>query len=108
MARVFSNELRLVESCSGVGRLTVQGQDFDEVRYKIDRFQGMTRAGLPVPGIHRIEGKLDLSRVPEDVRRIGMDSTLRLEDGRTLRLAIASEDGDVLTEGHGPSRCTCC
>lgn len=103
-----SHDMKLVESCSGVGRLTIDGHDFDDISYRINRFQGMTRSGLPVPGIHRIEGRVDLSRIPRDVGGVGRDSTLMLEDGRTVRLAIASEDGAVLTEGHGPSRCTCC
>jgi len=100
--------LKLVEQLAGVGQLTIEGAVFEPVTYNISRYQGMARSGLPVPGVHRIEGNIDLAAVPDSVKRVGRDSILALENGRTLRIAIASEDGRVLTEGHGPSRCTCC
>lgn len=105
---VTTNHMKLVERVSGIGKLTIEGQLFGNVRYEICRYQGMARSGLPIPGLHRIEGNVDLAQVPESVERTGRDSTLELEDGRTLRLAIASDDGRVLNEGHGPSRCSCC
>ncbi len=100
--------LKLVEQLEGVGRLTIEGRVFEPVPYDISRYQGMAQSGLPVPGVHRIEGKVDLTAVPDSVERVGRDSTLALENGRTMRVAIASADGRVLSEGHGPSRCTCC
>ncbi len=100
--------LRLVEQLAGVGELTIEGRVFAPVAYEISRYQGVLASGLPVPGVHRIEGTVDLTCVPDSVLRVGCDTVLAMENGRTLRVSIASDDGRVLTEGHGPSRCTCC
>jgi hypothetical protein len=100
--------MKLVEEMSGVGEVTWQGASFQPVPYRISRFQAMTRAGLPVPGLHRIEGQLTLDGITDAARLEGGSVTLRLEDGRTMSLTVADEDGRVLAEGHGPSRCTCC
>jgi hypothetical protein len=100
--------LKLVEECAGVGRLGWRDQRFAAVPYIIRRFQGMTPSGLPVPGIHRIEGEIGLAAIPDPGRLVASDVTLELEDGRSLRVALADADGRVLAEGHGPSRCSCC
>jgi hypothetical protein len=100
--------LKLVEECAGMGELSWRDRVFQNVRYEIKRFQGMARSGLPIPGLHRIEGSVDLASVPQRAELIDTDLTLRLEDGRSLRVILADEDGRVLAEGHGPSRCTCC
>jgi hypothetical protein len=68
----------------------------------------MSRSGLPIPGLHRIEGSIEVAGVADGSRLVDKDVTLRLEDGRTLRLTVASADGRVVQEGHGPSRCSCC
>lgn len=101
--------MKLVEECSGVGELIAPRGVFRPVRYHIHRFQGMAPSGLPVPGLHRIEGSIDLEAVEEPASLIGSSLTLKLDDGRTLALTLADEQGRVLAEGHGPRHgCACC
>jgi len=100
--------MKLVEECSGIGELTWRSETYGAIPYTISRFQAMTRAGLPVPGLHRIEGRLALDRIGEPAGLAGGSVALRLEDGRTLNLTVTDADGSVLAEGHGPSKCTCC
>ena len=100
--------MKLVEECAGVGELSWRDQTFDSVPYSISRFQAMTSAGLPVPGLHRIHGQLGLGGVESPERLSGDAVALTLEDGRTLRLTVTDAAGSVLAEGHGPSKCGCC
>ena len=105
---VGHSELRLVEECVGVGEIAVAGRAFPEVRYEVRRFQAMTASGLPVPGLHKIEGRVDLGGLAKRQELIDSNCTLRLEDGRTLHVTLIDAEGRLLAEGHGPSRCTCC
>jgi hypothetical protein len=106
---VSQTTFRLVEACSGVGQLIGCGP-VREVRYRIDRYQGMRESsGLPIPGLHRIEGSIvpEGGVLPPDL--VGTDMTLQLEDGRTVGITLTGTDGRVLAEGHGPGRgCSCC
>ena len=97
-----------VEEYEGEGRLELSGSDGPRVAYRLTRLQGMAANGLPVPGLFRIEGQVELrgEAVPDSV--FGLPVTLRLSDGRALAITIATRDGRVLSEGHGPSRCLCC
>lgn len=103
-----SHDMKLVEECTGVGALALQDETFSAVPYQISRYQAMARSGLPVPGLHRIEGTLNLAAIPDPTRLINRALTLQLEDGRSIQVSLADASGRVLTEGHGPSRCTCC
>jgi hypothetical protein len=113
-ATMHSNEaqefrLRLVEQYAGVGTVRFRDRTLGPISYRISRYQGMALSGLPVPGLHRIEGALELHGVPEASELVGADVTLELEDGRSLALSVADETGRVLAEGHGPRRgCGCC
>jgi hypothetical protein len=101
--------MQLVEQCSGVGGLKWRGETFTGIRYRINRFQGQAPNGLPVPGLHRIEGTLELGGLADAARLVGTSVTLELEDGRTLPLTLTDADGRVLAEGHGPKHgCSCC
>lgn len=100
--------MRLIESCEGLGEIDCAGRTFSGIRYDVKRYQGFAPSGLPVPGIHRVEGRLDLTSVDDPRALVHEALTLRLEDGRTLRLTCIDADGAVLAEGHGPSRCGCC
>ena len=101
---------KLVEECSGVGDLIRGGEALGRVQYRIDRYQGMLHgSGMPIPGLHRIEGSVDMgpSSIPASI--VGSDLTLRLDDGRTISIVVTDTDGRVLAEGHGPGRgCSCC
>jgi hypothetical protein len=101
---------KLVEECSGSGALIQHGAVLRHVRYTISRFQGMLQgSGMPIPGLHRIEGSVDLHGDDVEARLVGEPLTLKLEDGRTLAITLADRSGRILAEGHGPSRgCSCC
>jgi len=98
---------KLVEELTGTGDLVYEDTVLRTVQYSIARYQGMFEGnGMPIPGLHRIEGSTDFEVT--DVSLIGKPLTLRLEDGRALRVMLAARDGRLLSEGHGPSRCLCC
>ena len=99
--------MKLVEEYAGVGDLNAKEAVIPQVRYRIARYQGFVEhSGLPIPGVHRIEGSVDTTR--DLAPLVGESLTLRLEDGRALAITIADRTGRVLAEGHGPSRCLCC
>ena len=101
--------MKLVEEYAGVGSWRCVDRTLAAVPYRISRFQGMALSGLPIPGLHRIEGTLALENVPAAAELVGADVTLELEDGRSLALTVADDNGRVLAEGHGPGRgCGCC
>jgi hypothetical protein len=101
--------LKLVEEYSGVGSLRWRDQTLGTIPYRISRYQGMAMSGLPIPGLHRIEGIVELATLPNAAALVGANVALDLADGRTLALTVADEHGRVLAEGHGPSRgCGCC
>jgi hypothetical protein len=101
---------KLVEECSGSGALIHHGAVLRQVRYTISRYQGMLEgSGMPIPGLHRIEGSIDLNGDETEAGLVGEPLTLTLEDGRTLAVTLADCNGRILTEGHGPARgCSCC
>lgn len=101
--------MKLVEERTGEGRLSVHGKSVGSVAYAIHRYQAMTTGGLPVPGLHRIEGRIAIEGLAD---RSGLEPNahvaLELEDGRRLELTLVDGNGRVLGEGHGPGRCGCC
>ena len=101
---------KLVEECSGVGDLLRNGDLLQRVRYSVSRYQGMMGgSGMPIPGLHRIEGSVDLQIGDEAERLVGAPLVLRLDDGRSLAVTLTAADGRILAEGHGPTRgCSCC
>ena len=101
--------MKLVEEYAGVGSLRWRDRTLGAIPYRISRFQGMATSGLPVPGLHRIEGTVTLASAADAAALVGANIALDLEDGRTLALTVADEHGRVLAEGHGPGRgCGCC
>lgn len=101
--------MKVVEEYSGVGGMHCRGQRFTQIPYRISRFQGMAPNGLPIPGLQRLEGTVELTGVTDAAGWVGSDLTLELEDGRQLALTLADSSGRVLAEGHGPRHgCSCC
>ena len=100
--------MKFVEECTGTGNLEHGGAIVRRAAYRISRYQEFAANGLPVPGLHRVEGAIDTAggEIPPDL--VGQPLTLRLEDGRAIAITLTSADGRVLAEGHGPSRCSCC
>ena len=96
-----------VEEYAGEGQLSWPGGSCP-VGYRLTRLQGMAANGLPVPGVFRIEGDLDLGGDPVPDAAVNSPVVLKLGDGRSLRLTVTTPEGRVLSEGHGPSRCMCC
>jgi hypothetical protein len=101
--------MKLVEECSGRGELLRGEKPLGQFQYSIRRYQGITESsGLPIPGLFRTEGSIDLCSAPEAASCIDTPLTLRLEDGRSLGIVLTDTSGRVLSEGHGPSKCLCC
>jgi hypothetical protein len=100
---------KLVEERAGKGMLSVRGEAVGPVAYAIKRYQSMTAGGMPVPGLHRIEGRIALDALPVPPR-LERDTqvALDLEDGRRLELTLVDSSGEVLAQGHGPGKCGCC
>jgi hypothetical protein len=65
-------------------------------------------SGLPIPGLHRIEGDIQFDRNVDQHNWIGVQLDLKLEDGRMFGITLVDADGRILSEGHGPSKCLCC
>ena len=99
---------KLVEQSEGTGQLEKDGTVLSVVRYSVSRYQGMlVGSGMPVPGLHRLEGSTDYEVA--DATLIGRPLLLRLEDGRALGVTLSTRDGRLLAEGHGPcGGCSCC
>jgi hypothetical protein len=97
--------MKLVEECSGTGELLQNGQSLRPITYQVRRFQGMTEgSGMPIPGLFRIEGAVQM----DSSEWIGTSLGLKLDDGRVLGITIVDAEGNILSEGHGPSVCLCC
>lgn len=101
---------KLIEAQSGTGHLLRAGVVLHRVRYRVDRYQGMLEgSGLPIPGLHRLEGTIEPEAEALTPSIVGADLTLKLEDGRFVAITVVSQDGSILAEGHGPGRgCSCC
>jgi hypothetical protein len=97
--------MKLVEECSGRGELLKNGQPLRPIEYQVRRYQGISEgSGMPIPGLFRIEGAVRI----DSSEWIGTNLGLRLEDGRVLGITIVDTEGNILSEGHGPSKCLCC
>jgi hypothetical protein len=101
--------MKLIEERSGTGLLMMDGTALREVDYTLSVHQGFVEhSGLPIPGLHRLEGSVDFDPEKDPLEWIGMPLGLRLEDGRVLGVTITGRDGRILSEGHGPTKCLCC
>ena len=101
--------MQLVEEHSGTGELLLDGAALRQVRYHFRRFQGFLEgSGMPIPGLHRIDGSIYFDPGKDPVEWIGTTLGLKLEDGRVFGIMLTGNDGRILSEGHGPTRCLCC
>src|SRR5687768_18597714 len=96
---------KLVEECSGSGDLMRNGAVLRHVRYVINRYQGMLDgSGMPIPGLHRIEGSVDMRIDETDTSLVGTPLTLTLEDGRTLAVTLVDRSGREIGRASGRER----
>ena len=101
--------MKLVEELTGRGELMLNGGTLRPVQYSIARYQGFVdHSGLPIPGLHRIEGSIDFDPTCDPAYWIGLPLSLKLEDDRVFGIHLTGDDGRILSEGHGPTRCLCC
>jgi hypothetical protein len=101
--------MKLVEEITGRGELILNGATLRTVHYSIARHQAFVEhSGLPIPGLHRIEGSIDFDPAHDPAYWIGLPLALKIEDGRVFGIHLIGDDGLILSEGHGPSRCLCC
>ena len=101
--------MQLVEESSGIGELLLNGVTLCQAPYRLRRYQGMNEnSGLPIPGLHRIEGAIDFDPSAKGCDWVGIPMNLKLEDGRMFGIHLVDADGRILSEGHGPSKCLCC
>ena|SRR5437870_2048940 len=101
--------MKLVEETSGIGELMLNDAVLRNVQYRINRFQGFVEgSGLPIPGLHRIEGSIAFDAAMDPHEWIGVPLSLKLQDGRVFGITVLDSDGRILSEGHGPSKCLCC
>jgi len=101
--------MQLVEESSGIGELTLNEVVLRRVRYRLKRFQGTTEgSGLPIPGLHRIEGEIEFNANMDPIDWIGIPLNLKLENGSMLGITVVNNEGRILNEGHGPAKCLCC
>ena len=101
--------MKLVEESTGVGELMKDDEALRPVQYRVTRFQGIIEgSGLPIPGLHRIEGSIDFDSAIDPHEWIGTPLKLKLNDGRVLAITVIDTTGRILNEGHGPTRCLCC
>ena len=101
--------MKLVEEKSGAAELMMNGRTLRSVRYSISRYQGVVESsGLPIPGLHKIEGSIDYDTKKDSPAWIGTALALKLDDGRVLAITLVNNEGRILSEGHGPMSCGCC
>jgi len=101
--------MKVVEETSGMGELMMDGVTLCRVTYRLSRFQGvMVSSGLPIPGLHRIEGSIEFHPGTDPHSWINVPLALKLQDGRMLGITLVNTDGRILSEGHGPAKCLCC
>jgi len=102
------HRFKMVEERAGIGSVRCSGITYEKARYGISRFQGMTRAGLPVPGVHRIDGFVEFADEAARAQLVGLQLELHLDDGSLMNLELLDAHGRVVAHGHGPGRCLCC
>jgi hypothetical protein len=101
--------MKVVDESSGMGELMLHSLVLRKVRYRLTRLQGMLEgSGLPIPGLHRIEGSIELDPPLDTDEWIDIPLRLKLQDGSVLGITLVNREGRILNEGHGPTKCLCC
>jgi hypothetical protein len=103
------HRLRLVEELSGEGRIERTGSIVGPVSYVLARYLGvMEGSGLPIPGLHSLEGTIQPRPGTDLAGLAGARLTLTVADGRAFGVTLLDETGRVGTEARHPVGCGCC
>jgi hypothetical protein len=103
------HRLRLVEETSGAGVLERRGAPVGAVTYAIARYLGVVEgSGLPIPGLHSIDGRIAAQPGTDLTGLVGAYLTLTLADGRAFGVSLLDADGRIGTEARHPVGCGCC
>lgn len=98
-----------MEEASGRGHLEQRGVVVGQVEYSIARYLGvMEGSGLPIPGLHSIDGRVSPQTGTDLAGLVGSHVTLKLADGRAFGVTVLDADGRIGTEARHPAGCGCC
>ena len=103
--------MEIVKDVAGVGDLFHNESLLGQVRYALSIYQHtLGPGGLPVPGLERLEGSIDVGREINAQPLVGHELALKLADGRVLALVLADADGRVASCAPALQRrgCSCC
>jgi hypothetical protein len=100
--------LERVSENAGLGDLIHNGTVVRRVRYRVTVHQGLLQpGGLPVPGLYRLEGSIDVDAARDAADLVGAELALRFEDGRLLGITLLDRDGRIGSCRHGFAGCGC-
>jgi hypothetical protein len=97
-----------IEECTGVGELSRGQEQAHRVRYQFTRHQPTAANGMPIPGLQRVEGRVEFGPHPVPPELIGHRAALRLEDGRVIGVTVVDPDGRIANEVSHHRGCSCC
>ena len=100
--------VKMVEETSGMGELLLKSLVLRRVRYQIKVFQGMYGNGMPNPMQRTVEGSIEVGAEEGAGDLVGVDLTLRLEDGRRIGVTIADDAGTIHQRPACTTGCSCC
>jgi hypothetical protein len=100
--------VKLVEETSGTGELLLKSLVLRRVRYQIKVFQGMYGNGMPNPLQRTVEGSIEVGAEEGAGDLVGVNLTLRLEDGRRIGVTIADDAGTIHQRPACTTGCSCC
>jgi hypothetical protein len=101
--------VKLVEETSGDGELLLKSHVLRRVRYQIKVFQGLYANGMPNPMQRTVEGSIDVDVAGDGTSDlIGVNLTLRLEDGRRIGVTVADDAGTIHQRPACTTGCSCC
>ena len=94
---------RLIEQPVGNGDLFQEGGHIGQVHYHLDVYQHFSEDGEPVPAHLEVEGRITGPEALDtsSLRRLGLEFTLHLADGRALDFRFVHEDGTIHSTGRG-------
>ena len=100
--------VKLVEETSGTGELLLKSLVLRQVRYQIKVFQGMYGNGMPNTMQRTVEGSIEVGAEDGAGDLVGVNLTLRLEDGRRIGVTIADDAGTIHQRPACTTGCSCC